>query len=102
MRGLRDIYSELYSLGIVRNGRQFGEWLNRGESYLSSSLSRNRRPSTEALLALVSNVSDAIDATNEELVVCTESSEIMEYKEGVEALKKLESETWSEIWKRVG
>ncbi|WP_172822324.1 DUF6626 family protein [Magnetospirillum moscoviense] len=101
MRELQDIYEEFHCLGIVKSGREFGEWLNRGQSYLSSSKSRNRRISTEALLSLISNVTGVIDATNEAAVECTDAAQATEYKEGVKALKKLENEAWTEVWRRV-
>ena len=101
MRKLEEVYEEFQSLGIVKSGREFGEWLNRGQSYLSSSKSRNRRISTEALLALASNVTGVIDSTNEAAALCSDKSKIMEFQEGVKALKILENEVWSEIWLRV-
>ncbi|CUW37522.1 protein of unknown function [Magnetospirillum sp. XM-1] len=101
MRKLEEIYKEIHLLGIVTSGREFGEWLNRSESYLSSSKSRGRRISTEALLALVSNVSEVIDSTNEASVLCSDKSQIMEFQEGIKALKILENEAWTEIWRRV-
>ncbi|WP_141400492.1 DUF6626 family protein [Magnetospirillum sp. 15-1] len=101
MRKLEEIYEEFYSLGIVGSGREFGEWLNRSQSYLSSSKSRNRRISTEALLALVSNVTEVIDSTNEAAVLCSDKRQIAEFEEGIKALKILENEAWTEIWRRV-
>ncbi|WP_145980941.1 DUF6626 family protein [Magnetospirillum sp. ME-1] len=101
MRKLEEIYKEFHSLGIVTSGRDFGEWLNRSQSYLSSSKSRNRRISTEALLALVSNVTEVIDSTNEASVLCSDEIQIKELQEGVKALKILENEAWTEIWRRV-
>ena len=101
MRELSEIYEEFYSLGIVTSGREFGEWLSRSQSYLSSSKSRNRRISTEALLALAANVSEVIDSTNEAAAFCSDKRQIAEFEEGVKALKILENEAWSEIWRRV-
>jgi hypothetical protein len=101
MRELSEIYEEFHLLGIVGSGREFGEWLNRSQSYLSSSKSRNRRISTEALLSLVSNVTEVIDATNEAAVSCSDKTQIVEFQEGVKALKLLENEVWTEIWRRV-
>ncbi|WP_145980850.1 DUF6626 family protein [Magnetospirillum sp. ME-1] len=101
MRKLEEIYKEFHSLGIVTSVREFGEWLNRSESYLSSSKSRGRRISTEALLALASNVSEVIDSTNEASVLCSDEIQIKELQEGVKALKILENEAWTEIWRRV-
>ncbi len=101
MRELSAIYEEFHSLGIVGSGREFGEWLSRSPSYLSSSKSRNRRISTEALLALVSDVSEVIDATNEAAVICSDEIQIKELNDGVKALKILENEAWTEIWRRV-
>jgi hypothetical protein len=101
MRKLEEIYEEFNLLGIVGSGQEFGEWLNRSQSYLSSSKSRNRRISTEALLALVSNVTEVIDSTNEAAVLCSDETQIKEFREGVKALKVLENEAWTEIWSRV-
>jgi len=102
MRSLRDTFETFRSLGVVSSGREFGPaMMGCGESYLSSSIARNRRPSTESLLALIANVSEIIKVTNEEASRCKDKKLRDDYLEGALALKELQTETWEEIWGRV-
>ncbi|WP_141400429.1 hypothetical protein [Magnetospirillum sp. 15-1] len=101
MFGLKDIYTQVKELGIVSNEREFGGLMNRGQSYLSSSISRNRRPSTDALLALTRNIDEIIDTTKDEASRCINRNQVEEYEGGIDALEKLKADTWIEIWSRV-
>jgi len=101
MRSLKDTFETFRSVGVVTSGRDFGSIMGRGESYLSSSIARNRRPSTESLLALIANVGEIIKVTNEEASRCKDMAQRDEYLEGASTLKELEQETWTEIWGRV-
>jgi hypothetical protein len=100
MLSLKDIYEELHSLGVVGSGRSFGNFINRGQSYLSSSLSRHRRPSAEVLLALVQGINDCLDATIEAAALSKSDGDRSEYEHGIKGLKVLESRIWGEIWRR--
>lgn len=100
MIGLKDIYDELNLLGAVTSGRNFGEFAGRSQSYLSSSLSRCRRPSTEVLLVLIRSISDCLDATIEAAALCKNDHDRSEYDFGISGLRGLESKIWGEIWAR--
>ena len=102
MLSLKDIYDELNLLGVVKSGRSFGDFANRGQSYLSSSLSRCRRPSAEVLLALIQNINDCLDATIEAAALSKSDEDRGEYEHGIEGLKVLETRIWGEIWQRAG
>ena len=101
MRSLRDVYETFKDLGVVETGRDFGILVGRSESYLSSSISRHRRPSTESLLCLIASIADIIKSTNEEAFLCQNPSQRDEYLDGALVLKEIEEETWAEIWGRV-
>jgi hypothetical protein len=101
MLEIDEIYRELNALGAVESGRRFGELMNRSESYLSSSKSRGRRPSVEALLALILNIDGIVEATIDEIKNCNEESELSEYEQGIKGLRVLEAKAWSDVWARV-
>jgi len=101
MRSLKDTFEIFRSVGVVNSGREFGPLMGRGASYLSSSVARDRRPSTESLLAMIANVSEIIQATNEEASRCDDKHQRDEFLEGASLLKNLQTETWEEIWGRV-
>ncbi|CAA7626655.1 hypothetical protein MTBSS4_660005 [Magnetospirillum sp. SS-4] len=46
-------------------------------------------------------MTEVIDSTNEASVLCSDEIQIKELQEGVKALKILENEAWTEIWRRV-
>lgn len=100
MLTLKAIYDELHSLGVVGSGRGFGDFANRSQSYLSSSLSRCRRPSAEVLLALIQNINDCLDATIEAAALSKSDQDRDEYDRGINGLKVLETRIWGEIWRR--
>jgi hypothetical protein len=101
MIDISEIYGELYDLGVVASGRNFGQFMNKGESYFSSSISRNRQPSTEALLALVANITPVIEATEKTAENCEDAEEAEDYMEGAASLHKIYADVWGEIWRRV-
>ncbi|WP_152426622.1 DUF6626 family protein [Paramagnetospirillum caucaseum] len=101
MLEIDEIYRELSSLGAVQSGRRFGEIMNRSESYLSSSKSRGRRPSVEALLALILNIDGIVEATIDEIKNCNEKGLLSEYEQGIKGLRALEIKAWADVWARV-
>jgi hypothetical protein len=102
MRSIRKIYDEFNALGIVSTGKEFGLVLGKSPSYLSSSVARSRRPSTEVLLGLILKIEEIIEATQEEMIRCEDKNQAKEYRDGISSLTQLENESWSEIWSRVG
>ncbi|WP_141400589.1 hypothetical protein [Magnetospirillum sp. 15-1] len=101
MLGLIDIYEQVKGLGIVNSGREFGALMNKSQSYLSSSISRKRSPSIEALLSLTKSIDQIIVTTKDEASRCRNRNQIEEYEGGIDTLEKLKCDAWDEIWRRV-
>lgn len=86
MRTLDDMFKECFALGLTTSQMDFSRrfWC-RSENWLSSTLSRNRRLSTESLLRFYFSL----------------ASMRLDRPDHVSALDRLRSEIWQEIGSRV-
>ena len=86
MRPLNDLFEECFALGLTTSQRDFGRRLwNRSENWFSSTVSRERRLSTESLLRFYFSL----------------ASMRLNGPDHADALDRLRSEIWQEIASRV-
>lgn len=98
---LRKTIEELKDIDMCTSQRDAGVLFGRTESWVSSTLSRNREVTVECWLKFVLSLEGAIECTLEGSKTEQDPVQKQAYSEGYVALNSLKERAWNHIWKRL-
>lgn len=97
MRPITEIYEDLRQLGVVTSQRQMSTLMGKTPSWFSSSQTRKRKPTLDALTCGYVAISDIYRRTAARMKTTTDDEELGEISRHMGILSKVGGEIWLEI-----
>ena len=97
MRSLGELYGECKEMGVISSQKAFSLLWGKQPSWFSSTQSRRRIPTTEALVTFYIRLEKVATATRMELEDTADEEEAEALADGLQEIECIRAELWSEI-----